>query len=214
MENLFYKRKRYIQLLAYKVKRMENELSEIETEYSLLFSQLSIIGKEKDELKEYKKKYKNLKENTRKRWEKIILSILLSIAFSFTQIPVIIGISLCFSAITILYQSKNLKKNYNELHHMNVQSIPIELQELENQQQKLKSEIKSRYENIDIIYQTILEINQDIKWLEAKTGISSEQSFVSTIEVENTKKYVDAIDLEEDKCYSSKERKKSKMKAK
>ncbi len=75
-------------------------------------------------------------------------------------------------------------------------------------------EIKSRYENIDIIYQTILEINQDIKWLEAKTGISSEQSFVSTIEVENTKKYVDAIDLEEDKCYSSKERKKSKMKAK
>ena len=57
MGNLFYKRKRYIQLLAYKVKRMENELSEIETEYSLLFSQLSVIGKEKDELKEYKKKY-------------------------------------------------------------------------------------------------------------------------------------------------------------
>lgn len=214
MGNLFYKRKRYIQLLVYKVKRMENELSEIETEYSLLFSQLSIIGKEKDDLKGYKKKYKHLKEKTRKRWEKIIFSIVLSIVLFFTQMPVIIGVSLLFSTITILYQSKSLKKNYNELHHMNVQSIPKEIQTLESKQEKLKSEIKSRYENIDIIYQTILEINQDIKWLEAETGISSEQSFTSTIEAENTKKYVDAIDLEEDKCYSIKERKKSKMKAK
>ena len=71
------------------------------------------IGKEKDELKEYKKKYKHLKENTRKRWEKIIFSILLSVALFFTQMTAIIGVSLLFSAITILYQSKNLKKNYS-----------------------------------------------------------------------------------------------------
>ena len=214
MKNLFYKRKRYIQLLAYKVKRMENELVELETEYSLLSAQLSSIGKEKDELEEYRKKYKSLKERTTKRWEKIMFSILLSIGLSFVHLPIILSISFTFSGITILYQSKKLKKEYKQLHGMNIQSIPDEIQKLEAKQEEWKNKVKDCYQNIDIICQTIIVIDQDIEWLESKTGILNQSSLVSTKEVENTKKYIDIIDLEEDKCYSNKERKKSKMKAK